>query len=136
MLNETLPVPAVPVHAAANHRRSIVLALPFAVLALVVLALVGHPIAGIFVVVGLALGAVNSRLVQLSVLHYAEQGSARKQRFVGGVLFRLGVITLIALIIVLLDRPDGLGVLGGLAVFQLLMIGNASVPIFRELRKS
>ena len=34
----------------------------------------------------------------------------------------------------LLLRPDGLGVFAGLAVFQILMLVGAAVPVFRSLR--
>lgn len=130
-------IPAIPVHAAANHRRSMIMALPIGAVALMILAPLGHPVAGVLVFVGLALGALNSYLVQRSVAHFAGSlRTDRRRRFVGNVLGRLAVITLIALVIVLLIRPDGLGVLGGLALFQLLMVGNASLPVFKELRKA
>lgn len=137
VVNEGPALPAVPVHAAANLRKSMLLALPVAVVAVVILWLFGHPLAGLFVIVGLGLGAVNSALVQRSVVGYAGSSAThRKQRFVGGVFVRLGAITLVALALVLTVRPDGLGVLGGLAIFQLLMVGNASMPLIKELRKA
>jgi len=33
-------------------------------------------------------------------------------------------------------RPDGLGVFAGLAVFQIVMLIGAAVPVFRSLRPS
>jgi hypothetical protein len=114
-----------------------IMALPVGAVALAILAPLGHPLAGVFVFLGLALGALNSRLVQHSVAAFAGSERAdRKRRFVGNVFGRLALITLIALTIVLLIRPDGLGVLAGLAAFQLLMVGNASLPVIKELRKA
>lgn len=137
MVNEIPVTPAIPVHAAANHRRSMIMALPVGAATLAILAPLGHPLAGVFVFVGLALGALNSYLVQRSVARFAGSAKAdRRRRFVGNVLGRLGLITLVALVVVLLIRPDGLGVLGGLALFQLLMVGNASLPVIKELRKA
>lgn len=136
-MSETSAVPAVPAHAAANHRRSVLIAAPLGVVALAVCAALGHPLAGLFVVLGLAMGAGNTYLVQRSVARFAGSGDiGRRKRFVGNTLSRLAVITLIAVVIMLLVRPDGFGVVGGLAIFQLLMVGNASLPVIKELRKT
>lgn len=127
---------AVPRHTVANLRRAIMMALPAGGLALLVLALLGHPLAGVFVFVGLGLGVVNSVLVQRAVVNFASSGpAARKSRFIGGVLTRLGLISVVALAFVALFRREGLGVLGGLALFQLLMLASASLPLLRELRQ-
>jgi hypothetical protein len=128
--------PAIPAHAAANHRRSVLVSVPLGLVAIGLLALVGHPIAGLLVCVGLALGALNSWLVQRSVARYAASGGTGKRRFVGGVFGRLAVISGVGLGLCLLLLPDGLGVLGGLAAFQILMLASASMPLIRELRKA
>ncbi len=136
-MNEGPAISAQPGHAVANLRRSILLAVPVAVAAVVVSAVLGHAWVGVFVVVGLAMGAGNTALVQRSVARFAaENRPNRKQRFVGGVFGRLLAITVVALVILLLVHPDGIGVLAGLAIFQLLMVGNASVPVIKELRKA
>ncbi len=49
---------------------------------------------------------------------------------------RLGLITLLAIGLGVLVRPDGLGVFAGLAVFQIVMLIGAAVPVFRSLRPS
>ncbi|HEY9474617.1 MAG TPA: hypothetical protein VIS06_12305 [Mycobacteriales bacterium] len=127
----------VPTNAATNIRRSIIMAAVIGVLGLVGLSLMGHPLAGVFGCAGLGLGALNTRLVQRSVVRFAAgQGPKRKQQFTLSVFGRLGLITALALALGLLVRPDGLGVFGGLALFQLLMIGNASFPLFKELRET
>lgn len=136
-MNEGPATAAQPGQAIANLRRSILLAVPVAVVAVVVSAVLSHALVGVFVVVGLAMGAVNTALVQRSVARFAsENRPKRKQRFIGGVFGRLLAITVVALIILLLVHPDGIGVLAGLAIFQLLMVGNASLPVIRELRKA
>lgn len=127
----------VPTNAAANLRRSIVMAAVVGVAGVTVLGLLGHPVAGLLGCVGLGLGALNSRLVQRSVVRYAASGSSRrKQRFTISVFGRLALITVLAVALGLLVRPDGIGVFAGLALFQLLMIGNASFPLFKELRQT
>src|SRR5664279_1454188 len=129
------PVPAIPVAALANLRRSLVVSICLGVASLLVLALLGHPLMGLFACVGLALGAMNSRMVQRSVLNFASsEAPNKKSRFTRSVLGRLGLVTLIAIGCAMLVRPDGLGVFCGLAVFQLLMLGGASIPVFRSLR--
>ncbi|MDQ6875373.1 MAG: ATP synthase subunit I [Actinomycetota bacterium] len=128
---------AVPPHAAANLRRSTLVSIPVGIVAIGLLALVGHPVAGLLVCVGLGIGALNGALVQRSVVRYAASEAAdRKRRFVGGVFGRLMLITVVSLGLCVLLLPDGLGVLGGLAAFQVLMIASASMPLIRELRKA
>jgi ATP synthase I chain len=130
------PVATIPVDAAANLRRSAVVAAGFGVLATVVLALLGHPWAGIFVCVGMALGALNNALLQRSVARYTRSPHMGRSQFSGRVLVRLGLITMLAFAVALLVRPDGFGVFAGLAAFQVLMLVGASVPVFRSLRQS
>ena len=131
------PVLTVPTVAAANLRRSSMLAAIIGGAALLATSLLGHPLMGVFVLVGLALGAANTLAVQRSVLKFAaSEAKDKKRRFTMGVLGRLGVITLAALACVLITRPDGLGSIVGLALFQLVMLGGATVPLIKELRQS
>jgi hypothetical protein len=129
------PAVYTPVSAAANLRRSALLSVVLSVVAIVLTSLAGHPLMGVFGAVGLFLGALNNRMLQLSVLRYANAGGAiTKKRFRHGVFVRLAAVTLVAIGIALLVRPDGLGIFAGLAVFQLLMLVGAAVPVFRSLR--
>jgi hypothetical protein len=129
------PAVYTPVSAAANLRRSVVVSIVLAVVAIIATSVAGHPLMGVFGAVGLALGAVNNRMLQLSVLKYANAGgTVTKKQFSRGVLSRLGAVTLIAIGCGVLLRPDGLGVFAGLAVFQILMLVGAAVPVFRSLR--
>jgi hypothetical protein len=136
-VNADAPRLAVPVRAAANLKRSVLVGIPFGVVALVLLALAGHPLAGALVFVGLALGALNSWLVQRSVVRFGESESAdKKKKFVLGSIGRLALVTLVAAVVLFLTRVEGLGVLAGLALFQLIMLGGAVVPMIKELRNS
>jgi hypothetical protein len=128
------PVVYTPVSAAANLRRSAILGAGLGAVAIVITSLQGHPLMGVFGLLGIALGAVNNRMLQKSVIAYATGPMVTKAKFRGGVFGRLGGITILAVVIALLDRPDGLGVFAGLAVFQLLMLVGAAVPVFRSLR--
>ena len=128
------PVYYTPVSAAANLRRSALLGAVIGLVATVVCAVEGHPLMGVFGFLGLGLGAYNNRLLQKSVLRYATQPEIGKKQFRRGVMGRLGIITMLALVLGLLVQPDGLGVFVGLAVFQILMLIGAAVPVFRSLR--
>jgi hypothetical protein len=122
------------VSAAANLRRSTVISAVLGVVAIVVLTLQGHPLMGVFGILGLALGAYNNRLLQRSVIRFASSPDWGRRQFRRGVMARLGLITLLAIALGLLIRPDGLGVFSGLAVFQIVMLIGAAVPVFRSLR--
>ena len=122
------------VSAAANLRRSAFIGAVLSVVAIVVTSLYGHPLMGIFGFVGIALGAMNNRMLQLSVIAYANNPTMSKARFRNGMVGRLGGITLLAVALALLIRPDGLGTFAGLAVFQILMLVGAAVPVFRSVR--
>lgn len=136
-VNADAPRLAVPVRAAANLKRSVLVSIPFGAVALVLLVLLGHPVAGVLVFVGLALGALNSWGVQRSVVRFGESDSAdKKKKFVLGSVGRLSLVTLVAAVVLWLARVDGLGVLAGLALFQLIMLGGAAVPLLKELRNS
>jgi len=128
------PVYYTPVSAAANLRRSALLGAVIGVVATVVCTVEGHPLMGVFGFLGLGLGAYNNKLLQKSVLRYATQPEIGKKQFRRGVMGRLGIITMLALVLGLLVQPDGLGVFVGLAVFQILMLIGAAVPVFRSLR--
>jgi ATP synthase I chain len=127
----------VPLAAAANLRRSAVVGACVGAAALLAASLLGHPLMGVFVLVGLGLGVANTALVQRSVLRFAvSERRDKKRRFTMGVLGRLGAITVVAVACALITRPDGLGAIAGLAFFQLIMLGGATAPLIKELRQS
>ena len=122
--------------AVANLRRSVIMSAGLGLLGVIVLGLFGHVLMGVFLILGLALGAGNTWLVQRSVVAYANsQATNKKIRFTRSVLGRLAIITLVALGCLLLVRPDGAGVLAGVAIFQMLMLGGASVTTFKQLKQ-
>ena len=125
-----------PVSAAANLRRAVVVSSGLGVIGIVVLSLAGHPLMAVFGCVGLGLGAVNNGMLQRSVLRYGADESISKKQFRRGVMTRLTVVTLIAIGCALLVRPDGLAVFVGLAVFHVIMLVGAALPVFRSLRPS
>lgn len=126
-----------PSEAARMYRRSLVVAVALGGASLVLLSLLGHPLAGVFAVVGLALGAFNGRQVLLSIARFASaEHPAARGPLILSMLKRLALITAVALVIVIAYRPDGIAVLGGLAMFQMLVIGRASGALLREVRRA
>lgn len=131
------PVLTVPRQTVANLRRSMIISGVVGLVVLVLLTLAGYSIAGLLLLVGLALGALNSWLVQRSVLRQASRGeTASKKPFVGNSLGRLSLITVLALSIVVGVGAQGVATLVGLAAFQVMMLAGATLPLIRELRNS
>lgn len=130
------PELTVPQVADSTFRRAVIVACIVGVVALVVSVPLDYLAAAAFGCLGLGLGMLNSRLVQLSVVRFARMESSRpKRQFVGSVVMRLALITVLALAMALLFRPEGIGVIVGLGVFQLLMIVVAAVPMMKEMRR-
>jgi hypothetical protein len=122
--------------AVVNLRRALPIAAGLGAVSFVVLAPMGYPLTAAFFCGGLGLGLLNTSLVQRSAARFAASGDPNKRRFAVSVLSRLTLITALAVCLALALQPEGLGVFAGLAVFQLLMIFIASVPLVRELRQS
>ena len=130
------PVGLSPITAAANLRRSVIVAAVIAVVAIAVSSVVGHPLFGVFGALGLAFGAGNNWLLQREVVRYGMSPDMSRKRFSGGVFRRLLGLTILSAALALLVRPDGIGTFAGLAAFQILMLVGAAVPILRSLRPS
>ncbi|MDQ3505977.1 MAG: ATP synthase subunit I [Actinomycetota bacterium] len=115
-------------------RRSAIAALVVGALAVAVLIPMGYLGYALFGCLGLGLGLLNSALVVRSVERFSETKPS-KVRFSGSVLIRLAAITVLAFGLVLLFRPEGVGVFGGLAVFQLIAIASSMLPLIKEIRQ-
>jgi ATP synthase I chain len=121
---------------AADLRRLTIVAGAIGVVGVVVSALLGHLLVGLFGLLGLGLGLLNAALLRRSAGRFATIEEPKKSKFAVGALGRLALITVLALLITMLTLPDGLGVLGGLAIFQLLLVVMALIPLLKELRES
>jgi hypothetical protein len=106
-------------------RRTVAASLIVGVAALVALFSFGHLWVGVGACIGLGLGTVNYRLVGVSVDKVAASGADNPKRpLAANTLGRLAVVTVIALGLAYVNKGLGFGVLGGLAVFQFLLIAN------------
>lgn len=94
----------------------------------------GHLLAGVFFGVGLLLGLLNALLVRRSVAAITAQDHPLKRSMAVNSATRLAVITVLALIIAFVFRPAGLGVMFGLALFQVLLVVTTTLPVWKKIR--
>lgn len=112
------------------------LAISVAVTALAMLAagLSGRLMLGVFFGVGLLLGLLNALLVRRSVASITAKEHPLKSSMALNSATRLAIITVIALVIAYVFRPNGLGAMFGLALFQVLLVVSTAVPVYKKLR--
>jgi hypothetical protein len=92
--------------------------------------LLGQPFVAPGLVIGLAMALVNHRVFQSSAMRFtSEEGTVRRRPFAGSVFLRLGACTAVVALLLVFARPVGWGALGGLAVFQALLLINAIVAL-------
>lgn len=85
---------------------------------------------------GLALAVANHRVFQASALRFTTpEGGLERRPFATSVLARLGACTAVAFALLLVLEPMGWGVIGGLALFQFLMLANALAALLRYQRQ-
>lgn len=97
------------------------------VVGLIVCMLVSQPWVGLGLCIGLAVGISNFRLIQRSVVKVGQRVDQNKRRPLAmNTLGRMGVVTVIALGLLFLLPPLGFGLLGGLALFQFILLGNVT----------
>lgn len=116
-------------------KKPLIMASAFAVLGLVASGLLGHIWMGACGVLGLALGLLNIKLVQRAVAKVTAEDHPSKQKLAVSSAGRLALVTVVALGFGIFFKPDGLGVFVGLAVFQVILVINTSVPVLKGLRQ-
>ena len=94
----------------------------------------GHPMIGVFLGVGLLLGLLNAVGVQRSVAAITAEAHPLKKKMAMNSASRLMIITVVGLAVAFVFRPEGLGVLFGLALFQVLLVVSTVVPVWKKLR--
>ena len=130
----TTPAAYTPPVTREMFRRSLIMAGIVTAVAVVALVLLGYALYGVFLLVGVALGAANMALAVRAVANFTVTQPS-KAKFSGSVLARLAVITVIALGCAFLFKPAGIAVFGGLALFQFLAIVSSMLPLIKEIRK-
>ena len=97
-------------------------------------ALMDHVMVGVFFGAGLGLGLLNAVLVQRSIESITAHEHPLKRKMALNSATRLLVITVIGLTIAFVFRPAGLGVVFGLALFQVLLVLTTALPVWKKLR--
>jgi hypothetical protein len=95
----------------------------------------GHILFGVFFGVGLGLGLVNALLVRRAVESITAEAHPLKRKMALNSATRLLVITVIGLVIAFIFRQTGgLGVLFGMAFFQVLLVLTTTLPVWKKIR--
>lgn len=96
----------------------------------------GYPLVAPGLVIGLILAIGNHRLFQASAMRFTTpEGKVNRRPFAGATLFRLGAATAVAVALLVFVRPIGWGVVGGLAMFQAVLLVNAVIVLLAYQRK-
>jgi len=114
--------------------RLFVTSLVLTVVAVAIAALLGHPKVGVFFGIGLLLGLLNALGVQRSVASITADAHPLKKKMALNSATRLMFITVAGLTLAFVFRPAGLGVVFGLALFQVLLVLTTALPVMKQLR--
>lgn len=114
--------------------RLLVVSLAVTAVAVSIAGLVHHPKLGAFFGIGLLIGLLNALGVRRSVSVITADAHPLKTKMALNSAGRLLVISVVGLIIVFVFRPDGLGVVFGLALFQVLLVLSTALPVWKKLR--
>ena len=96
--------------------------------------LLGNVMVGVFFALGLGLGLLNAVLVKRSAQSITAQAHPLKKMMALNSAARLAVMTVIGLTIAFVFRPAGLGVVFGMAVFQVLLVVMTALPVVKAIR--
>jgi ATP synthase I chain len=114
--------------------RLLAISLVLTVVAIAAAGLLHHPMVGVFFGVGLLLGLLNAVGVQRSVAAITAEAHPLKKKMAMNSASRLLFITVIGLAVAFVFRPAGLGVVFGLALFQVLLVISTALPVWKKLR--
>jgi len=96
--------------------------------------LLGHVMVGVFFGVGLGLGLLNALLVQRSVEAITAEAHPLKRKMALNSATRLLMMTVIGLTIAFIFRPQGLGVVFCMALFQVVLVISTALPVMKKIR--
>lgn len=114
--------------------RLLTISLVLTVVAIAAAGSLRHPMVGVFFGVGLLLGLLNAVGVQRSVAAITAEAHPLKKKMAMNSASRLMIITVIGLTVAFIFRPAGLGVVFGLALFQVLLVVSTALPVWKKLR--
>ncbi|MFI5780600.1 hypothetical protein [Nocardia sp. NPDC051570] len=91
---------------------------------------------GVFICAGLGLGWLNAHLTWRSITHVIRSDTSSKQGLMLSTAVRLFGLTILAVVVAFLARPNGIGIFFGLAVFQVVVVLHTVVPEWKGLRQT
>jgi hypothetical protein len=113
-------------------RRTVLGGLVIGAIALGISLALSHPLIGLGVCIGLALGLANIRLVARSVAKVnASQHAHPKRALASSTLARLGVTTVIVLGLAFASVTLGIATAGGIALFYFLLLASLVRALLR-----
>jgi hypothetical protein len=115
-------------------RRSYIVAAAIGAGGLILTSLLGFPLVGLGLIAGLALGAVNSRIQRVSMARYVGEAGPQKTVFMASSLVRLGAITGVAIVVIVVARQIGWGMVFGLALFQFVVLASTARTLLKSIR--
>lgn len=89
---------------------------------------------GVFFGLGLLLGLINAVMVQRSVDTITAKENPQKSSMAINSAARLAIITVVALAVAFVFKPNGVGALFGLALFQIVLVASTALPVWKKLR--
>lgn len=117
-------------------RRTAIEAIAIGIVGAAIAVIAGEPYVVVGLAIGLGLAIANHRVFQSSAMRFmTPEGVVNRKPFAGSVVLRLGICTVVAFGLLVVDRPVGWGVIGGLAVFQATMLFNAIIALLRYQRQ-
>jgi hypothetical protein len=119
-----------------RQRRPLVVAVLLCAATLWIAIPAGRPQVGAFFSVGVFLSLLNHVLTEIGLSRSLEEGEISRRHFAVGSLWRLALITAIALAIVAAFWPYGAAVLLGLALMHLVILVFTGLPLLNEMRKA
>jgi peptidoglycan/LPS O-acetylase OafA/YrhL len=114
-----------------GYRRVLIVTIGLGLAGLIVAIVLGHYLAGVTLC-----GFVNTRFTISAAAKFSGTEDRRKRPIVFASLQRLGLITAVALLVAYAFRPDGIATLAGLALYHVVLLGNTSSALHRELRRT
>ncbi|MGH3474630.1 MAG: ATP synthase subunit I [Aeromicrobium sp.] len=141
MTEAAVPTPPAPPatigRAVRNQRRAVMLAAGLIVASIWISIPLGEWRIGLFLAAGFVLGLLNHVLTEYALQKAISSGDPMtRQAYASSSLFRLALISVLALAVAAIYWPDGAAVIFGLAIFHMIALTLTAIPLLREVRKS
>lgn len=118
-----------------DQRKTVLIALGLAVASYWIIGQLGEWRLATCLAIGIALGLVNHLATEFWLLRIISSGAEPSRgQMVRATIFRLLVLTVVAVGLAVWLWPDGVGLLLGLAIFRLLALMMTSLTLLKELK--